>query len=702
MSAPAIRTEDALAATRFTWVAAAMIAQLVAGKAVRDGLFLSQLTVADLPKAMLTSALVSVPIVLAVSMAIRRFGPQRMAPLAFGINAALFTLEWAVLPRAPLWAAVLVYLHVASFGGTLISVFWSAIGERFDPHSAKRAIGRITSGAALGGLAGGIFVSQTAHGLTPGSLLIGMALINLLCALTVGWTGETRVEAPTSSTSGSSLVSLMKSSYLRSIAYLVLLTGFVSALLDFGFKASAAQAFGSGAQLIQSFAIFHTATAVLTLLVQTTLARRALDRLGLAGTLAILPASVLLTGSLGLVLPSLWIRALPRAASAVLESSLFRSAYEPLYTPLSAETRRASKTIIDVAAGRLGEALGSGAVLLLVVLLAGSSAAVLPIAMLGAALALFLSLRMHVGYVAELAASLRSGAVTLQDTEALDSTTRLTLSQTHAEMSRVELLAQLAQLRGQPGETASRALVTLNRTSEAPPAAANATRATHSALLASMDDLLSAEFSRVQRVLELGPLDARLVPLAISLLQHARLVEPVTSALKAIAHAAPGQLVDALLDPTRPALVRRRIPRILKSANHVRAVQGLVEALSAPEREIRYRAALALNELTKLQPELSPDAPTVFAAVRAEIQLSAGRPIDLQHVFALLSLALAGDALWLARHALMVGDERQRGTALEYLQNVLPEPLRSELVKHLESHDTRTQPSDPFSILPSD
>jgi AAA family ATP:ADP antiporter len=703
MSAPAIRHEDAFAATPLTWVASAMIAQQVAGKAVRDGLFLSQLAVADLPKVMLASAVVAVPIVLAVSMGIRRFGPQRAAPWAFGINAGLFALEWALLAYAPLWAAVLVYLHVASFGGTLISVFWSAIGERFDPYSAKRAIGRITSGATLGGLAGGIFVSQTAHGLAPGSLLAGLALINLLCALGIGRLGKTTVAVPATSTSSSALASLGTSSYLRSIAYLVLLTGFVSALLDFGFKAAAAQAFGSGAQLIQSFAVFHTATAVLTLLVQTTLARRALDRLGLAGTLAILPASVLLTGSLGLALPSLWIRALPRAASAVLESSLFRSAYEPLYTPLSAETRRASKTIIDVAAGRLGEALGSGVVLLLIAVLAGSSAPVLPIAMLGAALALFLSLRMHTGYVAELASSLRSGAVTLRDTEALDSTTRLTLSQTHAEMSRVELLAQLAQLRGQPGELGMRAPVKIDGVSEAPPtAAASPSQTAHVALLSSLDDLLSAEFGRVQRVLELGPLDARLVPLAISLLQHARLVEPVTSALKAIAHSVPGQLVDALLDPTRPASVRRRIPRILKSANHVRAVHGLVEALSTPEREIRYRAALALNELIKLQPELSPEAHTVFAAVREEIKLSADKPIDLQHVFALLSLALTGDALGLARHALMGGDERQRGTALEYLQNVLPEPLRSELVRHLESHDGRVQASEPFSILPSD
>jgi hypothetical protein len=39
--------------------------------------------------------------------------------------------------------------------------------------------------------------------------------------------------------------------------------------------------------------------------------------------------------------------------------------------------------------------------------------------------------------------------------------------------------------------------------------------------------------------------------------------------------------------------------------------------------------------------------------------------------------------LALARQALASDDLRQRGTALEYLQNVLPEPLRSELITRL-------------------
>jgi ATP:ADP antiporter, AAA family len=698
MNAPGPRQGRASKSTLSAWTAAAMLAQHVAGKALRDGLFLSQYSVAELPKVMLASAVLSAPAVLSVSLAMRRVGPQRIAPLAFGLSASLFALEWALLRTSPLWAAGLVYLHVAAFGGTVISIFWSAIGERFDPYSAKQSIGRVASGATLGGLLGGVFVSQTAHRLDTGSLLLALALVNLGCALSMARSSAAEPpEAQASADSGSALPALARSSYLRTIAYLVVLTGLSSSLLDFSFKSAAAQSFGSGPRLLQFFALFHTASGLFSVLVQTTLSRRALERLGLAGTLALLPASVLLSGTLGLGLPALWSRVLPRASSAVLESSLFRSAYEPLYTPLSAATRRSSKTIIDVAGGRLGEGLGSAAVLLLVSLAVSVDARVMALAMGCALLALWISLRVHAGYVSELAASLRSGSLVLGAADVQDATTRLTLSQTQAELSRGELLAQLANLREQAQHGPAR--VSLAPAARA--ALADQNRQAHEALLSAADDLLSAEFARVRRALE-QPLDTRLVGLAIPLLQHAELIEPVTSALKAIAPRVQGQLIDALLDPKLSALVRRRLPRVLRVVEDARVAQGLQLALKTPEHEVRYRATLALAQLTAARPELAPEPRAVFSLVRDELKLCGVEPLPLHHVFALLSLALEREALRLARRALVADDARQRGTALEYLQNVLPEPLRSELMSRLQSDLSRPPPSVSPSVLESD
>jgi hypothetical protein len=55
----------------------------------------------------------------------------------------------------------------------------------------------------------------------------------------------------------------------------------------------------------------------------------------------------------------------------------------------------------------------------------------------------------------------------------------------------------------------------------------------------------------------------------------------------------------------------------------------------------------------------------------------------LDHVFTLLSVVLDRDALDVARRALRSGDGPLRGTALEYLDNVVPPAVRGALWPHL-------------------
>jgi hypothetical protein len=48
----------------------------------------------------------------------------------------------------PRLVAAMLYLHVAVFGAPLLSGLWSLINERFDPYTAKRSIGTISTGPA--------------------------------------------------------------------------------------------------------------------------------------------------------------------------------------------------------------------------------------------------------------------------------------------------------------------------------------------------------------------------------------------------------------------------------------------------------------------------------------------------------------------------------------------------------------------------
>jgi hypothetical protein len=296
-----------------------------------------------------------------------------------------------------------------------------------------------------------------------------------------------------------------------------------------------------------------------------------------------------------------------------------------------------------------------------------------------AALSLLLSLHMHSSYIAELARSLRKGTVRLRNTDVRDSTTRLTLSQTHIEIERSQLLAEIAAQRG------SQPPPPLAAVRSAPPQAA----AQHAQLQAAVADLLSADRARVTALLKSGPLDVRLVSVALPLLEHAELVEPVTAALSGVAVRVTGQLVDALNDAAGSAVVRRRLPRILQQARQPMAAEALIAALRAPERILRYRATGALVALRSANPELMPAAHVVFEQVRSELRQDRDR-LTLQHVFLLLSLVLEREPLWLAYNALSGSDARRRGTALEYLHSTVPEPLRSELVPWAEAQASET------------
>jgi hypothetical protein len=69
--------------------------------------------------------------------------------------------------------------------------------------------------------------------------------------------------------------------------------------------------------------------------------------------------------------------------------------------------------------------------------------------------------------------------------------------------------------------------------------------------------------------------------------------------------------------------------------------------------------------------------------VRVEIDPRANVDRGIDHVFTLLSLTLPREPLQIALLALRGADEALRGTALEYLENVLPDNLRRALWRHV-------------------
>jgi hypothetical protein len=624
---------------------------------------------------MMAASLVSVGVAFGAGRLMGARGPRQSLQALVGVNASLLLLEFLFASSAPGVAPVLLYLHITALGGTLVSGYWSLINERFDPWTARRVVGRLGLGASLGAVTGGLLAWIVAGAISIETMLLVMVAINvvLLVAL-VRFSGQVLASPPARAAGASPLRTLRAVPYLRQLSLVVLIGAATEALLDYMLKARAAASFAPGPELMAFFAAFHTGASLLTLAAQTLATRPALEALGLAGTVALRPVAVTVASVAGVIDPRLWSAILCRGGHDVLTNSLFRSGYELLYTPLPEAEKRAAKPVVDVALDKLGAMLGGAGALAAVSLLDAPERALFVVTASLSLLVLGLTGPLHRGYVAALEGSLRAGRVRLDQEDVVDSTTRLTLAETRFTM-------------GDSGSLHGEAVAGTNGAA----GPLKAPEASDDPILRQIAGLRSGQATLVRRALRQTESHAALVPHVLPLLGRNDLYLDALRALRRMAPRITGQLVDALLDPDTDATVRRRLPRVLKGTATRRAVDGLLLGLESPSFDVRSQCALALATLTARAPELRVPSETVFASARRELESNGALPgsgatsefaaaAALEHVFVLLSLVLEREPLRIASWVLRGEDAALKGTALEYLDNVLPSDLSMRLL----------------------
>lgn len=691
-------------ATVFALVSAVLIiAHQVGGKATRDAIFLSQYDVTQLPRMLIVAALASMLAVLVMSRLLQRFGPWRVVPAAMWLSAALFLLNWSLYARQPALAALTLYLQTAVFGAVLISGFWSVVNERFDPHTARRSIARIAAAATLGGVLGGLLAGSVAALLDARAMLAVLGLLQFVCGITVYAIGRPRSGAPVRDVTVSSGVQILFAHrYLVLMGLLMVLIAALAAVVDYAFKAEATRHITDRDALVGFFGRFYAVVSLVTFAVQLLLGPRVLNRFGIGVTLAVMPAVILVNGLLTAVLVRLWAVTILRASQIVLQNSFFRSSFELLYTPLPPAHKRPTKAIIDVASDRLGDVVGGGIVLaLLAVMPAVPAGVVVLTAMLLALVALFVVRRLYAGYIAQLADNLRDGAISLNEDDVIDATTRQTLAEVTVASERSLLMARIRKLRERRGVASG--TWTPHPATVAPP------HGPGTALAQAIAELTSGDAGRIRACLEGAFMDPRLANFIVPMLAVEELADLARTELRWLAPRCLGALTDALLDPDLPLLARQRLPSVIEVSYDARAVEALLQGVDDAEFNVRYSSARALSRMTGRDPDLRIDAARVYAACTREVAVTrddweardirldrddsvdyslggeaqAGASYSLDHVFTLLSLVLDRDALKLSFRAVFSTDRAIRGTALEYLENVLPDSIRHGLWPHL-------------------
>jgi AAA family ATP:ADP antiporter len=676
--------------TAFTAAAltsAAVVSFDMAGRATRDALFLTAFGPSRLPTmVVLGSALALCVGVGAARLLVRTAAPARLLARVLLASALLLLAEWAIAPRFPGAVAVLFYLHFTSASGLFISGFWTVVSERFDPAAARRSIARIAAAGTVGGLLGGLVAGWVASTSVTATMLPVLAAINLAAALTVGRLASARAEAMHIEPVGLGIRGVGLPPYVQVLLAVVVIGAVNETVLDFLFMSRASAASTSSEALLRLFALFYTAAAVLTVLVQLLVTRQTMEVVGLPVTAASLPTGVLLGAAGGLAWPGLTSAAAARGVEMVLRNSTFRAAYELLFNAMPPRQKRVAKTVVDVTAQRLGRIVGSGVIQAALLLAPGRYAPALG----GIVVALALLALMAFRWVArhhhhELERSLvrrASRAVEVVGRDLLDTTVFPVFTDAHA----VETAASLDS----------------TYTGAEEPRRA---------------ELAADDPRRVVAALADGPLPVPLVPAVVGLLAWDEVAAAAIEALRAVAAESDAILVDALANRRMPVKIRRRAVLALADCATPTARDGLVAALRDERFEVRYRASQALRRLARLAPDLAPARDRVLPIIESELDhglslVHGGRAVALlpedeadrgllgevlrerrdqvlEHVFTLLGFCYPDEPLATALRAVRSGDVHLHATALDYLESTLPMDLRRRLWPVLEGTPVR-------------
>lgn len=234
------------------------------------------------------------------------------------------------------------------------------------------------------------------------------------------------------------------------------------------------------------------------------------------------------------------------------------------------------------------------------------------------------------------------------------------------------------------------------------------------------DSSLEVAQEALRSVRQLGNSDYMFVPVLISLLRHPRLRQNARDLLVGYGEATLEALGHFLRDQGEYPAVRRNIPSAIARIHCPRAAELLLGALADPDRQLRFEAIAGLGTMRRRQPGLSLRREPVEALVLSECEKSAyyatlrqncfgghmpdrgrllGRALgekevrSIDRIFRLLGLIFPWQDIVAAQWSIERGGPA-RARALEYLDNLLPGPLRKRILPVLErSHSGTATPS---------
>jgi hypothetical protein len=348
---------------------AALMTHFIFGRAFRDSLLGSHLTIQSLPSLTMWSTLVSIVVSLTVSNLFRSKRRKRVACAGFAINV-LIELSFAFASQRFPWLYRLFFIDVSASTLVGISMIWILIGDWASSCHADRS--RLIPAVLLFGTATSIVAGvglthlRTATSFRSANLIL--AAMNLIPAVALLFHNSDDCV----SRHGFSFQDLQNRAYLpnkllRKFALLVVVAAMTSTLLDLMFRIRVAEHFLNQADRLHFLGLFQSALNLCALFSQIAVGRLFQKKLVLS-FVHLHPAIVCIASCLLAFGPGFWLFTCLRSGEYSLRNSLFRFGSEMTYACFPDQERATVRPLIDVIGERLGDLCAAGILALLLLM----------------------------------------------------------------------------------------------------------------------------------------------------------------------------------------------------------------------------------------------------------------------------------------------------------------------------------------------
>ncbi len=345
---------------------------------VCESLFLSSWGASKMPHVWIISALATAAVVWVYNKFVVSTRPSRLFAVSNFLAVAFFLLFYLYFSAKNRGFSLMAFIVKDIYVVILIEQLWTFCDTTFSEKRAKILYGFLAGGCSIGGIVASVMTSELASVMGSknlifvgcGALLLGVWLFGyanrkggavLALARKKGTDNAQESEKKGSIWGGFDVV--LKSKYLILICVMLMLSQFVTALIGLQFNQILEVQVTEMDLRTAYLARFYGATNVISLVLQFGISAPMLHFLGVLLSLVLVPA-IMGAGSLAFFFaPTMGVLFGTRLANKSLSYSIFRSAKEILYIPLSYIEKYKGKAVIDMFIYRFAKG-GIGAVII--------------------------------------------------------------------------------------------------------------------------------------------------------------------------------------------------------------------------------------------------------------------------------------------------------------------------------------------------